>query len=198
MKVILVQGIFFTISFVLVVLISTTRGQTGIGVTGTMYYPGFFASEVFHSRFGIGGGYEFFARHKILEIDPALEFHARYNYRRYYDSIRLPYTATTNFNFTYLSIAVLSPLKQFKRITLYGGGGVNMATITAARDFLQVTEVCLLPDIISGIELNLSRNYNLFGEICFQFGQVRVGQDNIPLTGLRFSLGATMFFIADE
>ena len=73
-----------------------------------------------------------------------------------------------------------------------------MATITAARDFLRVTEVGLLPDIFTGIEWYPGKYYNLFGEISFQYGQVHVGQDNIPLTGLRFSIGATMFFIADE
>jgi len=179
-------------------MISITQGQTGLGVAGTLNYPGFSASDRYNSRFGMGGGYEFFARHKIVEISPGIEFHARYNYRKYYNSIRLPYTTTTDFNFTYLSISILSPLKRIKNITIYGGVGADMVTITAARDFLRVTEVGLLPDIFTGIEWYPSKNYNLFGEICFQYGQVRVGQDNVPLTGLRFSLGATMFFMADE
>ncbi len=188
----------FIIILILGLLIAPIQAQTGLGVAGTLNYPAFFSSDLYNSRFGIGGGYELFARHKILEIGPGLVFNARYNYRRYFNSIRLPFTATTNFNFTYLSISILSPLKRSDTITVYGGGGVSMATITAARDFLRVTEVCLLPDIISGVELYFSKNYNIFGEICFQYGQVRVSHDNIPLTGLRFSIGATMFLSAEE
>ena len=76
-----------------------------------------------------------------------------------------------------------------------------MATISSTVNsyyFKKVAEVSLLPDLISGVEWYPGKNYNIFAEICFQYGQVRVSHDLIPLNGLRFSLGATMFLIAEE
>jgi hypothetical protein len=182
-------------------LIIPIQAQTGLGGAGTLYYPGFYNSDLHNSRFGLGGGFEIFARHKLFEIKPDIVLHARYNYRRYYDRINLPSAGTTNFNFTYLSISVLFPLIRFNAVTFYGGGGFNMATITSSSSgyyFNKVAEASLLPDIFSGVEWYLGKNYNVFAEICFQYGQVRVNHDLIPLTGLRFSLGATMFLIAEE
>ncbi len=191
----------FTIIVMLGLLITPLRSQTGLGVAGTLYYPGFFSSELNNSRFGLGGGYELFARHKLLEINPDIVLQARYNYRKFYDKINLPATGTTSFNFTYLSISILSPIKQYDTVTIYGGAGISMATITSTVNsyyFKKVAEVSLLPDLISGVEWYPGKNYNIFAEICFQYGQVRVSHDLIPLSGLRFSLGATMFLIAEE
>ena len=182
-------------------LITPLRSQTGLGVAGTIYYPGFFASDLNHSRFGLGGGYEIFARHKLFEINPDIVLQARYNYRKYYDKINLPATGTTSFNFTYLSVSILTPIKQYASATIYSGAGISMATITSTVNsyyFKKVAEVSLLPDLISGVEWYPGKNYNIFAEICFQYGQVRVSHDLIPLSGLRFSLGATMFLIAEE
>jgi len=183
---------------VLGVLISAVQGQTGLGAAGTLNYPGLAASDLNHSRFGLGGGYEFFARHKLIQLSPGILFHARYSYRRFYNAIALPYTATTPFNFSYLSISVLAPLKQFNTIIVYAGGAANLVTINGGRDFLKVTEVSLIPDISTGVELYLSKNYNIFSEVSMQFGSVPVRDDIIPLTGLRFSLGVTMFLLSEE
>jgi hypothetical protein len=183
---------------VLGLLVSLIQGQTGIGAAGTLNYPGLSASDLYHSRFGAGGGYEFFARHKLIQFSPDILFHARYSYRRYYNAVNLPYTSTTRFDFTYLSISVLCPVKQSGDIVLYGGGGLNLATINGGRDYLKVTNVSLIPDIISGAELYLSKNYNIFSEVSFQFGSVPVRADVIPLNGLRFSIGVTMFLINEE
>jgi hypothetical protein len=96
---------------------------------------------------------------------------------------------------------VLFPLKHYDAFTVYGGGGVSMATINSSVNsyyFKKVAEVSLIPDLISGIEWYPGKNYNIFVELSFQYGQVRVNHDLVPLSGLHFSVGATMFLIAEE
>jgi len=185
---------------IMIILVSADCGltQTGLGVTGTLNYPGFVPSDLYNSRFGLGGGYEFFARHNLIQFGSAIFFHARYNYRKYLNDINLPFTAATRFYFTYLSVSVLCDVKRSNNFNIYTGGGVNLVTINAARDFLKVTETSLIPEVLSGVELYLSKNYNIFAECAVQFGSVPVRDDRIPLTGVRFAIGATMFFIEAE
>lgn len=190
----------YTPVIIILLLLTVVSGlsQTGLGITGTLNYPGFAESDLYHSHFGLGGGYEFFARHQLIRAGDSFTLHARYNYRKYVNDINLPFTATTRFYFTYLSVSVLYDIKRIKSFNIYCGGGLNLATINAARDFLKVTETGLIPEVLSGVEFYLSKNYNVFFEGTIQFGSVNVRNDRIPLTGVRISIGVTMFLIEGD
>jgi hypothetical protein len=167
--------------------------QFGIGAGGGIIYPGFSKSEVSGSQFGLGVGFDVLIRHTLLKLSDSLTIDARYSYRHYVADISLPRVLTTRFKFSYLSIAVSTDFYSVSSLDLYGGIGASLCTTNAIKDFLEVTETVMLPEVLIGIEYELSRYYNLYSEMDFQFGEIRVRDDNLSLNGFRWIIGATMF-----
>jgi len=180
-------------SFILI-LVANVSAKFGIGAAGGIIYPGFSKSDLYGSQFGVGFGYEFFIRHKLLKISDNFIMDARYSYKNYKDDINLANSETSRFNFTYLTIGITADYYHFADFILYAGGGASLVTAHATRDYLKdVTATLMMPEISTGIEWNLSTNYNLYSQIDFQFGAISSGDDNIYLHGFRITVGGTMF-----
>lgn len=182
-----------TLFFILFGFSSTGVAQVGIGAGGGFFYPGLVESHASRSRFGIGAGYELFARHRLISFSGNVNMHAKYSYQNYYSNIDLPFTQNTRFSFDYLSVSVFMKIIEFYRIDVTGGAGMALVSVTASKDFLSVTETTLVPQILLGLEKTLGPDFNLYFNLVMQFGTVRVREDNLPITGFKGIIGFTMF-----
>ena len=184
--------------FIIIVLLTISynfsRAQFGIGASGGLLHPGFLEAEPSGSKFKAEWGYELFVRHDLIQIDESFSIQGRYAYRHFTNKIKLPNLLDTWFRFNYLTVDLLATFKRFDDISLYTGLGVSLLTINADKDWLNFTGTLFLPEIILGSEWMLSLHYNLFSEISMQFGSIKdVNRESIPITGVRFIIGATMF-----
>jgi hypothetical protein len=182
-----------TLLFILFVFSSTCEAQVGIGAGGGLYYPGLAESSASKSRFGIGAGYELFARHRLVSFSENVNMHAKYTYQNYFSDIDLPFTQRTRFSFDYLSISVFMKIFELYQFHVTGGAGMALVSVTASKDLLSVTETALVPHILLGLEKALGPDFNLYFDFVMQFGTVRVREDNLPITGFKGIVGFTMF-----
>jgi len=183
------------IAFLIALVTGTGSAQFGIGASGGLIYPGFAKSDNFGSQFGVGAGFDIFMRHRLISISDSAQIVARYSYRNYFSDINLPNVQTTRFKFTYLSLGATIVLYRFDFLQVYGGGGLSLVTGNIDKDEINETISTLLPEIIVGVELPLSHNYNLFSEVDFQFGTLLLETRNytLPVHGFRLVIGGTMF-----
>ena len=179
-------------SFILI-LVANVSAKFGIGAGAGMIYPGFSKSSLYGSQFGVGAGFDVFLRHTLLNISDSLHIDARYSYRNYKADVILPNTATTRFNFSYLGLGLFINILRISDFYLYSGAGASLVTVQAVKDFLEVTETLIMPEISVGIEWNLSTHYNLFSQFDLQFGSISVRNDILPVNGFRLIIGGTMF-----
>ena len=175
------------------VIVTNANAKFGIGAGAGIIYPGFSESSLYGSQFGLGGGFDIFLRHTLLQFSDSLRIEARYSYRNYKADVNLPKTGATRFGFNYLGLGLFMNFISFGDFDLYAGGGANLLTVQASKDFLDVTETLLMPEVSAGIEWNLSQYYNLFSQIDFQFGSIMVRDDILPMHGFRLIIGGTMF-----
>lgn len=175
------------------ILVANVSAKFGIGAGAGIIYPGFSKSSLYGSQFGAGAGFDIFIRHTILNFSDSLHIDARYSYRNYKADVNLPKTATTRFNFSYLGLNLFMNILRFSDFYLYSGVGASMVTVQAAKDYLDVTEILIMPEISVGIEWNLSTHYNLFSQFDLQFGSINVRDDILPVNGFRLIIGGTMF-----
>lgn len=185
------KQVIITILFML--LFVQAQAQFGIGAAGGGIYPGLFQSEINNSKFDLGGGYELFARHKLFQLGDVVNVDAKYSYRKYFSQSYLPFTADTRFIFDYLCLDLTSTLARTEILHYYAGAGIALVNVHANKDFLEVNDSVIIPEILTGMAYFLSKYYNIFIDLGMQFGSVQVRNDTIPLTGLRFILGATMY-----
>lgn len=177
-----------------VCLFSITSAQVGIGAGGGLNYPGITASDLHNSRFVVGVGYDVFVRHKLIKITKEQQLNAKYSVSNYFSDIDLARAGKTRFNFNYLSIEVLTPLKALNSFIIIGGAGLHIVNITAVKKYTEDTnESIIIPSVIVGTEYWFNENYNIFTNFNFQFGEFNDNSQNIPVHGFRFQLGATMF-----
>jgi len=170
-----------------------TWAKVGIGAAGGGLYPGILQSEIHKSNFELGAGYEFFARHKLFQLSDRMNVDAKYSYRKYFSQAYLPFTTDTRFSFDYLVLDLTSTMIQSEQLHFYAGAGIALVNVHANKDFLDVNDSVILPEILTGMAYYFSNFYNVFLDLGWQFGSVKVRNDTIPLTGLRLILGATMF-----
>jgi opacity protein-like surface antigen len=173
--------------------ISEMRAQVGIGVGGGVIYPGFLKSDLSESQFEFGAGYEIFARHKLFKLSDNINIDAKYSYRKYYSQANLPFTAETRFTFDYLVFDLTTVISGSESFQFYAGAGVSLTNVQAAKDFLEVNETEVVPEVLAGMAYFFSEFYNIFMELSFQYGAVKVREDKVPFTGMRLMIGATMF-----
>jgi hypothetical protein len=173
------------------------QAQIGLGASAGMLNPGLNKSDVTETQFDPGWGYEFFIRHNLVQIGDSLMLKARWSYRHYKTTIELPNVLEVWFKFNYLTVDLFIDLVRSEQLILYSGLGGSLVSVTAEKDFFEVTEAEFVPEILLGVELLLSQNYNLFTEISFQYGSVKTEYDEISMTGFRIVLGATMFLISE-
>ena len=185
------------IVFLILALSTVSYAQIGLGASAGMLNPGLIKSEVTESQFDPGWGYEFFIRHNLVQIGDSLLVKARWSYRHYKTTIELPYVLEIWFKFNYLTLDLFIDLVRSEKFVLYSGLGGSLVSVTAEKDFFEVTETEFVPEILLGGELLLSQNYSLFTECSFQFGSVKTEYDEISMTGFRIVLGATMFLISE-
>ena len=168
--------------------------QFGIAAGGGVIYPGFAKSDLYGSQFGAGAGFDVMMRHKLLTITDEYSLDARYSYKHYFSDVNLPFSSTSRFLFSYLTLSVTADIFHLTDFDIYIGGGASLMTSNASLDYIKdVIETAFLPEITTGVEWNLALHYNLFAQLDFQFGEIMVHDDNLPLHGLRFVLGGTMF-----
>jgi hypothetical protein len=187
----------------LLVFSNMMNATVGIGAAGGILYPGFMKSDLHDSRFIAGGGYEFFAKHKLIEFGPKFRIDARYAYRNYFCDIDLT-IGKIRFQFNYLNIELIIKIKRWHNWQVFTGSGVGLLSIGGSpRYHKSINETILVPEVISGIEYLFGNDFNLFAEFLFQFGSFqydlnRERRENIPVTGLRFVIGGTMFLSSAE
>lgn len=174
-------------------IITETKAQVGIGVGGGIIYPGFIKSDLSESQFELGAGYEIFARHKLFKISDNVNIDAKYSYRKYFSQVNLPFTAETRFAFDYLVFGLSTVFSGSESFQFYAGAGVSLTNVQAAKDFLEINETEVVPEVLTGMAYFFSKFYNVFMEFSFQYGAVKVRDDTIPFSGMRFMIGATMF-----
>jgi hypothetical protein len=177
----------------IMLLASSVMAQVGIGLGVGALHPGLQKSQDYESRFAAGPGFELFARHTLAKLGDDLPLVARYQYRNYANYADLPFTAETQFVFTYLTVDAFIPFKKLGKFQLYAGGGFSLVNATAQKDFLAVTESLVMPEALFGVEYAFNRHYNVFAELMYQHGSIPVREDQLPLSGLRFMLAGTMF-----
>jgi hypothetical protein len=187
---------------ILFVFINTINATVGIGAAGGILYPGLMKSDPYDSRFTAGGGYEFFANHKLIEFGSKFKLDARYAYRNYFCDIDLT-IGQIRFQFNYLNIALITEIKRWKHWQIFGGGGVSLLSINGSpRYHKTINETILAPEVISGAAYLFGNDFNLFAEcLCqfgsFQYGYIRDRREKVPVTGLRFVIGGTMFLSSE-
>jgi hypothetical protein len=168
--------------------------QVGIGGGGGLNYPGISASELHNSRFVVGAGYDIFIRHRLIKITKDLQLNAKYSVSNYFSDIDLSRVGKTRFNFNYLSIEVLMPFKSINSFVFIGGAGLHLVNVTAVQDYFESNESMIIPSVIIGTEYWFDKNYNVFANLNFQFGEFNDNGQNLPVHGFRLQVGATMFF----
>jgi len=184
--------------FVFFILLCVKPGftQFGIGAAGGTSYPGMLGSEPTGSHFQVGWGYELFIRHNLIKISDSFIIDGRYAYRHYTNEIELPFVLNTWFRYNYLTLSFLTTIKRFGEVSLYTGIGASLVNINADKDFFDFTDSVFLPEIILGSAWEIGFYYSLFAEISFHHSYLNdVLHEKIPLTGIRFIVGATMFLI---
>jgi hypothetical protein len=187
---------FWIIVFFILVSVKSGFSQFGIGAAGGTSYPGMLESEPTGNHFQAGWGYELFIRHNLIKISDSFVIDGRYAYRHYTNEIELPFVLSTWFSYNYLTLCFLTTIKKLGEVSLYTGIGGSLVNITADKDFFDFTDSIFLPEIIFGSAWQIGSYYNLFGEISFQHSHLNdVLHEKIPLTGIRFIVGATMFLI---
>ena len=174
-------------------IIFEAQARVGIGAAGGGIYPGFLQSEIYHSNFDLGGGYEFFARHKLFQLRGEINVDAKYSYRKYISQAYLPFTADTRFSFDYLVLDLTTTFARSDLLHFYAGAGAALVNVQANKDLLDVNDSIIIPEVLTGMAYFLSEYYNVFLDLAVQFGSVKVRNDTIPLTGLRLILGLTMY-----
>ena len=182
------------IIFFWIFLYSFGYSQVGIGAGGGLNYPGLSSSDNGNSKFNIGAGWDVFVRHRIIKINEDITFHARYSVSNYFSDIELVSIGNTRYYFSYLSVEILTPIKKINSFSIVGGAGINLISVTAVQKYTENTnESLFIPSVLIGAEYWLNQNYNIFGNINFQFGEFEDNEQNLPVNGLRFQVGATMF-----
>ena len=111
---------------IFVVIATNANAKFGIGAGAGIIYPGFSESSIYGSQFGLGGGFDIFLRHTLLQFSDNLHIDARYSYRNYKADVNLPNTATTRFGFNYLGLGLFMEIISFGDFDIYAGGGVNV------------------------------------------------------------------------
>jgi hypothetical protein len=168
--------------------------QVGIGGGGGVIYPGFTSSDLYNSQFTVGAGYDVFIRHRLINITKEHQLTAKYSISKYFSDIDLTGDRKTRFHFSYLSIEVLTPVKSMNSIIFVGGAGVHIISINAVKRYVEDSnESIIIPSFIIGSEYWFNKNYNIFANLNFQFGEFRDYNQNLPVHGCRFQVGATMF-----
>ncbi len=155
-------------------------------------------SESSESQFRTGWGYELFITHNVIKIADTLQIKARWSYRQYINEIELPYILDTWFTFKYLTLNFLVDFYEFNNFALYTGLGASLVSARANRDFFDYTETTFVPELDLGLKWILSEHYNFFSELSLQYGNISdVFEEDIPLAGFRFVIGAVMY-LAEE
>ncbi len=181
------------------VLTQSGYSQVGIGASGGLLHPGLLKSGQSESQFQPGWGYEFFVRHDLIHISDSFVINARYTYRYYKNEIELPFVLDTWFKFKYLTIDIFGEFAGSESFGWYFGAGGSLVSVNAEKDFFQYTKSVFISEILLGGEWQLNSNYNIFTEISLQFGALNdIMEESIPISGIRFILGATMFLTSVE
>jgi len=182
------------IIFLWICLFSFSYSQVGIGAGGGLDYPGLSSSDNGNSKFNIGAGWDVFVRHRLIKITEDITLHAKYSASNYFSDIELVSIGNTRYHFNYLSVEMFTLVKKINSFSFVGGAGVNLVSVTAVQKYTEDTnESLLIPSVLIGAEYWFNQNYNIFGNINFQFGEFEDNGQNLPVNGFRFQVGATMF-----
>jgi len=184
---------------VIILLIQSAKAQFGIGGAGGVLYPGLMKSESSGSQFKTGWGYELLFTHNVMQIADTLRIKARWSYRQYINEIELPYILDTWFTFKYLTVNLLVDISEFDDFALYTGLGASLVSVRANKDHFDYTETTFVPELDLGLKWILSQHYNVYSELSIQYGSISdVFEEEIPITGFRFVIGAVMYLAEVE
>lgn len=177
----------------LIVIALPLQARMSLSAAGGVLYPGLEKSPNFESRFIAGPGYEFSMQHDLFTISEGWPVRARYAIQNYNADISLPFVETANFKFNYFSIQLFTDLGMFSSLDWYAGAGAALLNVSASKDFTDIDETIILPQFLLGARYALGADFAVYGEGKFQVGTFDSGNDTIPLSGLGFSLGLSMY-----
>ena len=183
----------------IIIFVQSAKAQFGLGATGGLLNPGLMKSDSSVSQFNTGWGYELFFTHNVIKIADTLQLKARWSYRQYINEIELPYILDTWFTFKHLTINFLVDIYRFNDFALYAGLGASLVSVRANKDFFDYSDTIFVPELDLGLKWILSQHYNLFSELSFQYGNLNdVFEEDIPVTGIRFVIGAVMYLSEEK
>lgn len=177
--------------------------QVGVGTFGIVKYPGLLKSNKYDIRFKTGIGYGFFVRHDVLKLETGrIDF-------RYIATISehpanlpggLPENQDADYSFSNFSIDVIYIFTNKKNYKYYAGLSMNMLR-TVSKDKIRFTYngSAFYPALLVGWDYNFIEGFNLFAELNTSYGSTdkKAGPEEIPITGISFLLGVTMY-ISEE
>jgi len=186
-------------AILIIIFIQSANAQFGLGAAGGIVNSGLLKSDSSGSHFNTGWGYELLFTHNVIKIADTLQIKARWSYRQYINEIELPYILNTWFTFKYLTINFLVDFYRFDDFALYTGLGASLVSVNANRDFFDYTDTIFVPELDLGLKWILSQHYNLFSEVSFQYGNLSdIFEEQIPVTGIRFVIGAVMYLSEEK
>ena len=167
--------------------------QVGIGTQATINYPGVLQSEKYDIRFKTGTGYGFFARHDVYDSN-SVNIDIRYNAVIMNHKANLPKGQKAKYDFSNFSIELLMKFYNKKRSSFYAGIGIGLLSLISEDRFRATySDQNIYPVLFGGWAYKWAEGFDLFMELKTGYGETEAGPENIPVTGLAFNLGITMY-----
>jgi hypothetical protein len=179
--------------FLLFLYTTNSYSQVGLGTQAMLNHPGLIQSKKHDIRFKAGSGYGFFVRHDVYDSN-SVDIDFRYIAVVSEHKANLPLGEKAKYDFSNFSIEVLIKSSNSKPSSFYAGFGIGLLSLNSTDRFRQTyTDQTFYPLLIGGWSYNWAEGFDLFMEIKAGFGSNDAGPESIPVTGLSFNLGLTMY-----
>ncbi len=180
---------------ILLILFSSTAlySQIGLGTLATINHPGLLESSKYEIHFEVGTGYGFFVRHDVYDSSSTnIDF--RYNAVVMQHKANLLQGEQAEYDFSNFSIEAMISFLSDVHSSFYGGVGIGLLSIISKDKFRATyTDQTIYPVLFTGWSYNWAKGFDLFMELKTGIGESKAGPESIPVTGLAFNLGLTMY-----
>ncbi len=185
----------FLLGIVIALMINLTsvRGQLAITAMGAGHYPGMAASQLNNDRFDAGGGYGFGLRHDLISIHEKVDFHLRYTAKFYFNQIEIRRSTPLDFKFNYFTADILTTFYGSESWQHFAGLGLSLMSADGNNKYAEYSDQRILPSVLLGSEYALSTYYAMFTELHFQYGEIDVYPEKIPVHGVSVLVGFYMY-----
>jgi hypothetical protein len=171
--------------------------QIGLGVTGAYAYPGLQSSKQFNIHFAGGIGYGFFIKHdffKIAEKKTYLRYLAFITNHRANLPGAVSGSNDSDYRFSNLSIDLLYEFFVKEKNKYYTGLSLNLLQTLSEGKFRETySGSTIYPSLCIGSDYYLVEGFDAFAELHFGIGKTDAGPEDIPISGISFLIGITMY-----